>query len=65
MRQEREKESMDKHGLILAAPEEAPSSHGAGRTIGEEPIIRYIMQVKLRENPELNRQHQSREKGKT
>jgi hypothetical protein len=48
---------------MLDTVRKTPSSNRTGETAEEESIIREIMQVKLRENPELNPQHQSREKG--
>lgn len=49
----------------LDTPEERSLLSRAGRIVGEKTNIRCIMQVKLRENLQLNSQHQSKEKGKT
>lgn len=64
MQKERERGSLGKPSQILDPTEEGPLLSRAGRIKGGKPNIRCIMQVKLRENLQLNPQHQSKEKGK-
>lgn len=64
MQKEREKRSLSKPNQILDALRKGLSSQDWQKRRGKTNI-RCIMQVKLRENLQLNPQHQSKEMGKT
>lgn len=63
--QKRERGSLGKPSQIPDTPEEGPLLSRARRIEGEKTNIASIVQVRLRENLQLNPQHQSKEKGKT